>query len=296
MIKTLHIWTLLACILAFSACRLDSFMFNPDTSITEYKLDGYEGESDFKLDSSYTIPDSLIHYRILESVDEKGTVAKIHSFYIGALNKISTDTVILYCHGNATHMDDYWVRAKLLANLGHKNRFGVMFFDYQGYGLSEGTPSEQNIYNDATTCLQWLKNQGLKGDRTILYGFSLGSAPATELTTNATVLTPHKLILEAPFASMDALSQNISRVSMASSFYSDLALDNASKVRNMTQPLLWIHGTKDSYVGINQGEIIASSYGGPYIDIQRIKDAEHSSVPNTMGAEAYLAMVLNFVK
>ena len=46
-------------------------------------------------------------------------------------------------------MDSYWQRTKLLANVGGTNNYGVMTFDYQGYGLSSGTPSEAGMYDDA---------------------------------------------------------------------------------------------------------------------------------------------------
>ena len=46
---------------SLSSCfRLDSFMYNNDSTITEYKLDDFDDEQDFILDDSYNIPEDKI--------------------------------------------------------------------------------------------------------------------------------------------------------------------------------------------------------------------------------------------
>ena len=91
-------------------------------------------------------------------------------------------------------MDFYWQRAKLLANVGGKNKYGVLMIDYRGYGMSEGKPSEEGMYTDVNTALNWLKKSGLTNDRLVMYGFSLGTAPACELTANTRDMVPSILI------------------------------------------------------------------------------------------------------
>ncbi len=194
MIKlTIHI-VLFTFLIGLSSClRLDDNLYN-GSKLTEYKFDKYEGEQDFILDSSYNIPASKFNYFTLESKGEKDKNSfKIHCVYLGDMSRIGIDTVILYCHGNKDHMDFYWQRAKLLANTGGKDRYGVMMFDYRGYGLSEGKPTEEGMYADADACMRWLKAKGLTGNRFVIYGFSLGTAPACELTANPRALTPQKI-------------------------------------------------------------------------------------------------------
>ncbi len=106
----------LVVIIGFSSCyRIDALMFNNDNSITEYKLDDYEEDTGFDLDDSYNIPDDKVK---VFSVPVGVNQDEIYMIYIGDENTISTDTVIMYCHGNALHMDAYWPRGKLLANAG----------------------------------------------------------------------------------------------------------------------------------------------------------------------------------
>ncbi|HEY4799654.1 MAG TPA: alpha/beta fold hydrolase, partial [Bacteroidia bacterium] len=238
-----------ALMLSLSSClRLDSFLYNNDNKITEYKLDNYTGEQDFVLDASYKIPDSLIHIFTLDSKGpEDANTTTIYAIYIGSLNKITTDTVIMYCHGNKWHMDFYWQRAKLLAHTGGKNHYGVLMIDYRGYGLSKGAPTENGLYADADAGLQWLKQRGLSDNRLVIYGFSMGSAPATYLSANPRGMTPSKLILEAPFASAATMVQDASQLAMPGSFATNLKINNAEQIKKVNQPFFWMHGDNDNF-------------------------------------------------
>src|SRR5215213_2533482 len=128
-LNCIKIFLLIAVTLSISGCsRLDDNLFNANEhEITEYKLDKYTGEVDFTLDAPYKIPDSLVHLFTLNSkASDESKAVKIYAVYIGSMQRIATDTVILYCHGNKDHMDFYWPRAQLLANTRSKNRFGVL--------------------------------------------------------------------------------------------------------------------------------------------------------------------------
>jgi len=276
-----------------TGCRLDNFLFNPLT-LTEYKFDAFDEEQYFVVEDSYAIQDSWIELMTLESGPEDD-LETIYAAYIGDKSRISQDTVILYCHGNAGHMDYYWERVKLLANAGGKNRFGVLFMDYRGYGLSTGTSSEAGLYYDVDACMKWLKAQGLTGDRLVIYGFSLGGAPSTELTATPRTLTPSKLILEAPFASFEYMAQDIAKVSFAGSFYGDLTIDNSVEIQKIQQPFLWMHGTDDDFVGIHHGEFVQQNYQGTHKVLRRVPGGEHSTVPLVMGFEIYMKLIADFI-
>ncbi|BDS11340.1 alpha/beta hydrolase [Aureispira anguillae] len=284
---------LLAMATILSSCRLDSFLYEP-TVTTAYQFDAFEGEQRFVLDSSYAISESLVHLMTLESGPESDRET-IYAAYIGDTNQISQDTVILYCHGNAGNLDYYWQRAKLLANAGGKNRFGVFFMDYRGYGMSTGEPTEAGMYYDVDACMEWLKGKGLTGDRLVMKGFSLGGAPATELTANPRTLVPSKLILEAPFASFDFMTQDIAKLTLPGSFYTNLEVDNAEEIKKVQQPFLWLHGEADDYVGIHHGALVAQNYKGSHKVVRRIPGGGHSTVPVVMGFEVYAQLMVDFI-
>jgi hypothetical protein len=284
---------------SLSSClRLDDNLYNISDKITEYKLDNYTGEQDFKLDHTYDIPDSLIHVFTLSSKTPNESSSKtIYAIYIGSISKIKTDTVIMYCHGNKWHMDFYWQRAKLLAHTSGKNKYGVLMIDYRGYGLSEGKPSEDGLYADVDAALQWLKLNGLNDSRLMMYGFSMGTAPACELTNKPRSMNPSKLILEAPFASADVMANDGTGLNMPGSFFTNLKIDNAEEIKTIQQPFCWIHGTNDNFLNINtHGEVVYKNYNGTYKEAHRISGADHGEIPVTMGFINYLNTLSTFIK
>jgi pimeloyl-ACP methyl ester carboxylesterase len=297
--KSIKASLLITLLLGVSGClRLDDNLFNQNTTkITEYNLDNYTGNVDFRLDASYKIPDSLIHLFTLQSITPKEhSTTMIYALYIGNIGRIATDTVIMYCHGNKDHMDFYWPRAKLLANAGKKNRYGVLMVDYRGFGLSEGKPTESGLYADVDAGLQWLKNNGLTGNRLIMYGFSLGSAPATKLSAEPLTIRPSKLVLEAPFASSTVMVQDGSALLLPPAFFTDVEVNNAQLIKQVTQPLFWIHGEADDFLNINtHGAMVYNNYGGSYKEAHRIPGAGHGGVPSTLGFENYLHLITDFI-
>lgn len=288
---------LAACIsLLISSClRMDEFLFGNE-KLDKYSFDAYTGSKELPdLPASYNIPDSMYSLFTLESNSSEGS-AKIYAVYIGKPERIATDTIILYCHGNADHMDRYWNRAKILANIGTKYRYGVMMFDYRGYGMSEGDPTEANMYADADAALKWLKSKGLTNDRFIIYGYSLGTCPSTEVTANNFTLKPFKLMLEAPFASSAAMIQGASKLALPPSYFTNNVIDNAEEIKKVQQPFMWMHGTKDDFLSIDgHGEIVYANHKGTYKEAHRIEGAVHNDLPTIWGYSAYLNALEKFI-
>lgn len=283
-----------------SACRkrLDDFLFNNDNSITAYELDNYTGRTTLDVGSEYHVEDSMISV-FQFPISSEGENLNISAIYVGELSQIATDTVILYCHGTADHNDFYWPRQKLYASLGSKHRFGVLMIDYPGYGLSEGKPTEQNMYDATNGALKWLKSQGLTNDRLILFGFSLGTAPTCEVAGNATnfEMQPSKIILEAPFASAEVLVQDAALLAMPGSYFVNVKIDNAEEIKKVNVPLLWIHGEADSFLSIHtHGEVVYTNYQGPSKTAVRVPGGDHEDTPFIMGYSNYLTDILQFIE
>ncbi len=82
---------------------------------------------------------------------------------------------VLFFHGNRRRPADYTLRLRTLAELGVK----VLFFDYRGFGQSEGyIHQESDIYLDGQAAWDFLhKNRGIPSRDIILWGRSMGGAP-----------------------------------------------------------------------------------------------------------------------
>src|SRR6185295_6389263 len=55
----------------------------------------------------------------------------------------------------------------------------LIVLDYPGYGTSQGSPSEQGLYNTADAAWRWLLNRAeIDRERIAVYGRSIGCVPA----------------------------------------------------------------------------------------------------------------------
>lgn len=293
--KILFITALLSLSLACRK-RLDGFLFNP-SQIESYQLDAYQGELTLDLNGQYNVPDSMIHQLQWDVELEEGN-SKMSAIYVGDINSIATDTVILYCHGNKDHMDFYWPRQKLYANTGGLGRYGVLMFDYPSFGLSEGKASEANMYRTTSRAIQWLKDQGLQNERFVIFGFSLGSAAACEVAAHPSeyALAPSKLILEAPFASAEVMIQDAALLSMPGSFLVDLKIDNATEIKKINIPLLWIHGEDDSFLTVkSHGQPVYDNKTNGYKEAYLVPGGEHETTPFVAGYQNYIDKLAAFM-
>jgi pimeloyl-ACP methyl ester carboxylesterase len=85
---------------------------------------------------------------------------------------------LLYSHGNGEDIGQGRPLLEAIKDAG----FSVFAYDYQGYGTSSGTPSEQHAYRDEDAAYSYLvRKRGIPPDRIIALGRSLGGAMAVDL-------------------------------------------------------------------------------------------------------------------
>lgn len=118
---------------------------------------------------------------------------KMKALYLPAKEDKPT---VLFFHGNKYNIYAF----EDLAEAIHAEGYGFFLFDYRGYGLSEGYPSEKHFYEDAQSALQYLLTQKkIKPENIILWGFSLGNAPALHLASRFNSLPFYGVIAQSPF-------------------------------------------------------------------------------------------------
>jgi hypothetical protein len=152
---------------------------------------------------------------------------------------------VLFCHGNGGNISHRLDKAARLRRTG----VSLLFFDYRGYGLSEGAPSEQGTYQDAEAAYQWLLQRGAKG--VVFYGESLGCAVATEMARRHP--EARGLILESPFTSTVAMAQLIFP-RLPVSWILRYRYDNLAKIPGLRMPLLILHSPQDEIVPFAMGK------------------------------------------
>lgn len=284
--------------IALVSCKkmtLDGLAF-PSEKTDNYQYEAFvDGEIGIPAQYDLTAADrTQIEFTSVDS--ETGEEYKLYGVYIGDMSTIATDSVILYLHGQSKHMDYYWTRATLLANVGGKLNYGVFMIDYRGYGMSEGASSEQGLYDDADAAIDWLIAQGATQEKTIYYGFSLGAIPTIDRAAYRTDFKPNRIIIESPLASVQNLVDNSTLMNVNADFVTDLGFENSEKIKLVTCPLLWMHGKEDTYIDIQNGELIYANYGGTNKTAYRVDGSDHAEVPGKMGYATYLLNVLNYIR
>ncbi len=79
---------------------------------------------------------------------------------------------------------------------------GVLLFDYRGYGGNPGSPSEEGLALDVRAARSSLVEAGVRPDRLLYHGESLGCAVVTELAVEH---PPAGLVLRSPFVDLAAV-------------------------------------------------------------------------------------------
>ena len=162
---------------------------------------------------------------------------------------------ILFLHGNAGNLDNRIYKLNYLGNLD----INFLIISWRGYSLSDGKPTEDGLYKDAKTAVNFLLNKGVLVQDIILYGESLGTAVAVEIGQNKDFAG---IILEAPFTSMIELGQKHYPFFPVKFLLKD-KYESVNKVKNLKSPLLVMHGKKDKIVPFYMGEKIFNMGNNP---------------------------------
>jgi pimeloyl-ACP methyl ester carboxylesterase len=155
------------------------------------------------------------------------------------------------------------------------------------------------MYRTTARAIEWLQAQGLQNDRFVIFGFSLGSAAACEVAAHPTAyaLAPSKLILEAPFASAEVMIQDGGLLSMPGSFLVDLLIDNATEIKKINIPLLWIHGQDDSFLTVkSHGQPVYDNKTNGYKEAFLVPGGEHETTPFVAGYQNYIDHISVFIQ
>ena len=180
---------------------------------------------------------------------------------------------ILYNHGND---EDIGMNLHWLQRFGERG-FSVLTYDYRGFGLSDGKPTEKNTYRDAEVVYDYLVSQrNVPPEKVIVMGRSLGGGVAVELAKNKPVAG---LIMQSTFVS-------INRVVAGGQAVPFDKYKNISKISRVNCPVLVIHGTDDSRVKFWHGEKLYEAAKQPKGYLW-VKGADHDDDIAAIAGEKY---------
>ena len=257
-----------------SFCIALGFVFNSCSDIGSFMLYGGDGDYIFTnadLDPEYHVDEDKLHLFTAPSDDDT-----IYGLFLGDFSQIESDTIIVYLHGNAPSMDGFWSTVAVMANLGGKHRYGVVMYDYRGFGKSTGTSrNEETMAADYDAIMLWLEDRGLESDRMVVFANSLGSLPAGPAAAGGSRIPIEKLVLEVPQSSANVIMQNSTGLSLPSSMITEYNFDIGKNMEDYTEQLLWMHGALDDVAPLETAMGAVQRHNGSYYREEVYQDAGH---------------------
>ncbi len=244
---------------SLSLCACNSFFYYPDHRV-------------------YSTPDRLhIPYQ-RETIDVN---SKIHlqSWVLSPPPSVPVKGTILHFHGNAQNRTAHYLYAAWLVDHGYR----VVAFDYRGYGGSSGSPSRAGLVEDAQRMIQ--HTCATQQAPVFLFAQSLGGAVAVPaLATLREKSCIQALIVESTFSSY----RKVARSKLQGFFLtwplqiplSYLVSDTYSPVdfvRQLTIPLVVIHGTEDPVIPFAMGKELYDAYPNPKKELWVVPGGGHTA-------------------
>jgi hypothetical protein len=164
---------------------------------------------------------------------------------------------VLHMHGNAES-----AFSAVQVRHGEQLRacgLNVLSFDYRGFGHSAGVASEQHIYEDAESAYQALIRRGISPAHIILWGHSLGSAPAVELATHRPAAA---LVLFGAFTSIpDVAAATYPYIPVR--WVAGIHMDSLKRIPDVHIPVIIAHSVHDTVVPYREGLRLYSAANQP---------------------------------
>jgi len=192
----------------------------------------------------------------------------IREAYPNAEVKIKTP---VYFGGNAEEVSGH------IMELDDFKGWSLLLVNYRGYGLSEGKPSEKNLFNDALLLYDTFSNRAdIDPTRVVAFGRSLGTGIAVYLAAKRSL---KGVILVSPYDSIRSLAQETYPyvpVSTLLKHHFDVMV-YAPKIKI---PMLALIAQDDELISPSHSFALIKAWGGP-TEQKILENVDHNNI--TMG-------------
>lgn len=207
-------------------------------------------------------------------------MVRIHA---GFIPPVGDAPVVLFFHGQSENITK-WQETLLFIK---RQGWGALFLSYRGHYKSAGRPSEKGIYIDAQTAMEYLFSRGIKVENIILWGRSLGSAPAVETALKYNVKA---VVLESPIynireAALSIFSRYIKifkfivlkrliKFLLSNAKYVQ-KFANDEKIAKINSPVIIMHAKNDEKINFEQAVMLQQQ--NPKAELILVDDGSHDS-------------------
>ena len=193
---------------------------------------------------------------------------------------------LIYFYGNGMCM----AQSRQVINEFRKLGYDVITPDYEGYGMSGGSPSEAGCYATADAVYDYLlRSPDIDSKKLVAVGWSLGSAVAIDLASRRPVAG---LITLSAFTNILDLSTHLAPGSSASLLVTS-RFESLAKISAVTCPILMFHGEQDTFVPPEMTDRLAAAAKVNAKHI-RIRRAGHNDI-FTVGGQSLFQQIQTFL-
>lgn len=204
-----------------------------------------------------------------------------HKIQLIAINdEVATDRALIYFGGNAE------AAAYSTPDFAyHFKKTAIFLVNYRGYGLSEGSPSEEANYADATKVYEYVKT---RYKNIAVMGRSLGSGMATHLAATQEV---SRLVLVTPYDSIESVAQAKFKLYPASLFISQKYL-SIERVDKISAPTLVLIAERDNIIPYKHSATLVAAFPVEQIRVEILPGTGHNNISD---GPDYFELVRGFV-
>lgn len=164
--------------------------------------------------------------------------------------------LVIFFHGNAGNIGHRLDYLRMFHDLG----LTTLMFDYRGYGLSSGTPSEAGTYMDASAAWRHAtQSLGFPAARIVLFGESLGGGVAAQLASEN---RPGALVLASTFTSVPDMGADLYPF-LPVRLLARIRYDTLTRLSQLACPVLIIHSRNDDVIPFRHGQRLFETARAP---------------------------------
>lgn len=176
--------------------------------------------------------------------------------------------LIFFLHGNGGNLQSWSVNADYYRRV----NYDMFMIDYRGYGKSSGKiQSEQQLYDDVRAAWDFIASR-FSGKPIVIYGRSLGTAPATRLARD---VEPDLLVLVSPFTSVLALARE--QYGFVPEWLVRYPMRTDKVIGDVSAPVLLLHGDRDSLISLQHSREL-EALAGTNARLTTIEGAGHDDI------------------
>lgn len=175
-----------------------------------------------------------------------------------------SECTLIYSHGNG---EDIYTAFEDLYGLSQLFKCRVVSYDYPGYGLTPGRPSEAGCVSALRTVVDQYKHKPL-----ILIGRSLGTGVTVQYAYERKWTQP--IVLISPYKSIGRV---VCDTSLVDYLFKNNTFCNLSKMSSLKCPVRIIHGVRDTLITVEHGRALYELLKFP-LSPRWKEDCDHNNI------------------